>query len=242
MSSGSARLHAFSELRTSAILSTLDKLGDRIEERFPGSGLRQVASELRSVGDDVVAMTTRLRRPFWPARLASVFAGIALIGVTVVFVVKAATLDAGVNRQLDFLQITETGVNEVVLLTVAMLFLARLEGRWKRRLALGSLHRLRSVAHIVDMHQLTKDPTSLLSSASVPTGSSPPRKMTAYELTRYLDYCSELLAITSKLAAVHAEGLDDPSVLAAVNDVESLTQGLSSKIWQKIMILDLASD
>jgi hypothetical protein len=241
MSSGSARLHDFSELRTPAILSTLDKLVDRIGERFPGSGLRQVAAELRSVGDDVVAMTTRLRRPFWPLRLASVVAGIALIGVTIALVVKAATLDAGVNRQLDFLQITETGVNEVVLLTVAMLFLVRLEGRWKRRLALGSLHRLRSVAHIVDMHQLTKDPTSLLSSASVPTGSSPLRKMTAYELTRYLDYCSELLAITSKLAAVHAEGLDDPAVLAAVNDVESLSQGLSSKIWQKIMILDLAA-
>jgi hypothetical protein len=30
-------------------------------------------------------------------------------------------------------------------------------------------------------------------------------------------------------------------VLAAVNDVESLSQGLSSKIWQKIMILDLAA-
>jgi hypothetical protein len=26
-----------------------------------------------------------------------------------------------------------------------------------------------------------------------------------------------------------------------VNDVESLTQGLSAKIWQKIMILDLAT-
>jgi hypothetical protein len=242
VSSGSASLNAFSELRTPAILSTLDKLGDRIEERFPGSGLRQVAAELRLVGDEVVAMATRLRRPFWPLRIASTVAGVGLVAVTIAFVVQAARLEAGVNRQLDFLQITETGVNEVVLLTVAMLFLVRMEGRWKRRLALGSLHRLRSVAHIVDMHQLTKDPTSLLSAAAVPTGSSPPRKMTAYELTRYLDYCSELLAITSKLAAVHAEGLDDLSVLAAVNDVESLTQGLSSKIWQKIMILDLAAD
>jgi hypothetical protein len=103
MSSGSPRLNAFSELRTPAILSTLDKLGDRIEERFPGSGLRQVATELRLVGDDVVAMTVRLRKPFWPLRLAGIVAGIALVGVTVAFVVKAATLDAGVNRQLDFL-------------------------------------------------------------------------------------------------------------------------------------------
>jgi hypothetical protein len=65
--------------------------------------------------------------------------------------------------------------------------------------------------------------------------------MTLYQLTRYLDYCSELLAHTSKLAALHAQGFDDPAVLAAVNDVESLTQGLSAKIWQKIMILDLSA-
>jgi hypothetical protein len=31
---------------------------------------------------------------------------------------------------------------------------------------------------------------------------------------------------------------DDPVALAAVNEVEDLTTGLSRKIWQKIMILN----
>lgn len=66
--------------------------------------------------------------------------------------------------------------------------------------------------------------------------------MTSYQLTRYLDYCSELLALLSKLAALHAQYVEDHVVLTAVNDVESLAQGLSNKIWQKIMILDLASE
>ena len=66
-------------------------------------------------------------------------------------------------------------------LGVAILFLANVETRMKRRRALAALHELRSIAHIVDMH---------------------------------------------------------PVLLDAVNDVETLTTGLSRKIGQKVMIID----
>ena len=62
--------------------------------------------------------------------------------------------------------------------------------------------------------------------------------MTRFELSRYLNYCSELLSLVGKVASLHAQDLRDPVILAAVNDVESLTVGLSRKIWQKIAILD----
>jgi transposase InsO family protein len=231
---------AFTELRTPAILSTLDTLSRRIGERFPDSGLSRIARDLRVFGDDVVTLTARLRRPIWPLRLASVAAAVGLLAAAIALVYRVSQLDAGVNRQLDFLQIAETAANEVILLALALTFLVRVEARYKRRLALASLHRLRSVAHVIDMHQLTKDPTSITAPSSATTESSPARSMTPYELTRYLDYCSELLALTSKMAALHAQGRDDTAVLAAVNDIESLTQGLSGKIWQKIMILDLS--
>ena len=52
----------------------------------------------------------------------------------------------------------------------------------------------------------------------------------------------ELLALDAKIAALFAQNMDDPVVLDAVNDLEVLTQGLSAKIWQKIMILDLAEE
>jgi hypothetical protein len=55
------------------------------------------------------------------------------------------------------------------------------------------LHRLRSIAHVVDMHQLTKDPDFALRSTA-PTAASPERTLSQSELARYLDYCSELLA------------------------------------------------
>lgn len=46
--------------------------------------------------------------------------------------------------------------------------------------------------------------------------------MTPYQLTRYLDYCTELLAINSKLAALHVQCLQDSEVQKTVDEVESL--------------------
>ena len=95
------------------------------------------------------------------------------------------------------------------------------------------------MAHIVDMHQLTKDPSHQLVNLAN-TESSPVRLLTREELTRYLDYCTEVLSLNANIGALFAQNVDDPIVLNAVNDLEWLTQGLSAKIWQKIMILDLS--
>jgi hypothetical protein len=40
------------------------------------------------------------------------------------------------------------------------------------------------------------------------------------------------------VAALYAQTFDDPVVLSAVEELETLTTALSGKIWQKIMILD----
>jgi len=57
-------------------------------------------------------------------------------------------------------------------------------------------------------------------------------------LGRYLDYCSEMLSLANKVAALFVQRMNDPQVLAAVDEVSGLTNGLSSKIWQKLTILD----
>jgi hypothetical protein len=87
------------------------------------------------------------------------------------------------------------------------------------------------------MHQLTKDPDRAVR-VLADTPSSPERELGQAQLTRYLDYCSAMLSLVSKIAALYAQSLDDPVVLAAVDEVEALTSGLSNKIWQKIIILD----
>ena len=90
------------------------------------------------------------------------------------------------------------------------------------------------------MHQLTKDPERLMS-PQPDTDSSPSRSMTAPELGRYLDYCSEMLSLTSKIAASFVQSFNDPVVLSTVNEIETLVTGLSGKIWQKITLLERAS-
>jgi hypothetical protein len=59
----------------------------------------------------------------------------------------------------------------------------------------------------------------------------------AFELGRYLDYCSEMLSLLGKIAALYAQYTTDSAALAAVDQIEDLTSGLSRKIWQKIMML-----
>jgi hypothetical protein len=145
-------------------------------------------------------------------------------------------MPAGGFDLLDFIQVLEAGINDVVLIGVAVFFLATLEARLKRRRALDALHELRVIAHIIDMHQLTKDPERVTTEQD-DTVSSPRRPLTPPQLGRYLDYCSEMLSLTGKVAALYVQRFPDSVAVATVNEIEDLTTGLSRKIWQKVMIL-----
>ncbi|MGK0303535.1 MAG: hypothetical protein ACI89X_004430 [Planctomycetota bacterium] len=101
------------------------------------------------------------------------------------------------------------------------------------------MHEMRAMAHIVDMHQLTKDPDRIVHPDGE-TKSSPKRTLSRDELVRYLDYCSEMLSLIGKVAALYVQGFPDPVALQGVDDIENLTTSLSRKIWQKIMILEQA--
>ena len=127
-------------------------------------------------------------------------------------------------------------VNLLLLAVAALWFVVTLERRVKRSRTLDALYQLRSIAHVIDMHQLTKDPTMVLQGTTT-TAESPERHMSEFELARYLDYCAEMLALTAKLAALYAGGSKDEQVISAVNEVEDLASNLGRKIWQKIMIL-----
>ena len=125
----------------------------------------------------------------------------------------------------------------MVFIGAAFGFFVSWENRIKRKRALAAIHELRAMAHIVDMHQLTKDPESCFG-PGLSSASAPKRLMTPFDLNRYLDYASEALALISKIAALYAQGFQDTVLLDAVDDVEELTSGFSRKIWQKITILE----
>jgi len=230
---------SFRQLDSARIVDTLEQLCHRIEERFPGAGLANVARDLLALARESATEAELLGRPNVPVR-AGVALLIVLTVVAMVAVLATPWTTEGIPRQFaslgEYVQAIEAAVNDFVFLGIAIFFLSTLETRVKRRVALKAIHQLRSIAHVVDMHQLTKDPEKVASSQP-DTASSPERTRTPDELGRYLDYCSELLSLTGKIAALYVQRFTDPVTLEAVNDVEGLTNGLSRKIWQKISIL-----
>jgi hypothetical protein len=231
----------FRQLDAGAIAATLEETGDRIRERFPDSNLRRLAEQLHAVSLEAAETERYLSKPNWPLRIAGT---IAIVGLLALLVVAAAfTVRAPTDMSLaDVLQTIEAGVNDIVFFGVAAFFFMTFEVRVKRRRALAMLHQLRSLAHIVDMHQLTKDPERLMAPRSAADlAAGPTRPTTGLELAKYLDFCSELLSLISKIAALLVQRFDDSVVLANVNEIEGLTTALSGKIWQKITILERAS-
>jgi hypothetical protein len=224
-------------LEADKVVKTLEVLRARIEERFPGSGLGTLCADLIVTA----RATTRRARAAGRPNLLLRFLVLTVLGAAVagqVFAVIHLHPERWFSGgdTLGLTQGLESFVNLAILAGAAIWFLFTLEERLKRRTVLEHLHELRSVAHVVDMHQLTKDPVIVLK--KVPrTASSPKREMSEFELARYLDYCSEMLALTGKLAALYLEHTRDSEVVAAANEIESLCTNLGRKIWQKIMIV-----
>ena len=229
---------SYQHLRADRVVATLEKLHARILARFPDAGLGRVCAELIEAARFSAKDAARLARPNLTWRSALLLLVVGAVAAQIAAFRFIRIEDAGVTAP-ELVQMLEAAVNLLILFGGAIWFLLTLEERMKRRRALDALHRLRSLAHVIDMHQLTKDPTILLNGPS--TSVSPERTMSEFELTRYLDYCSEMLALIGKLAALYGERMRDAVVIDAVNDLENLTTGLGRKIWQKITLIGALS-
>jgi hypothetical protein len=222
----------YRSLNPEKIVATAEDLRERIAQRFPRSGLSRVAAELVSACEEAATSSRWLARPRPLVRSAGAL-GILLILAAGTEAFISVRVRMGFSTFTDLFQGIQAAIQTFVFLGIATVFLLTVETRVKRRRALSSLHVLRSLSHIIDMHQLPKDPERL-----APAASPGQTVLTTSDLLRYLDFCSDLLAIISNVAALYVQNFEDPVTLTAVNEVEVLTAGLSRKIWQKIMILD----
>ena len=234
-------MSSFQRLDAAPVQRTVDRLGERIAARFPDRGLRRVADELGVLTADVAVGASAIRGRVRWVRLGSRITAVAVLLATVVVFVLASrdAVDAGPDKSFEWVPLIESAINDLVFAGLALWFLHALPQRVERGHLLDLLHRLRSLAHIVDMHQLTKDPERLRPDF-VETSASVEVDLTRGEMEHYLDYCSELLSLIGKVAALCAEESRDSLVLTTVSDLETLTTGMSRKIWQKISLLPLA--
>jgi hypothetical protein len=232
-----ARVHesAFRTLDERVIIRTLEVLRNRVFERFPTRGLAKTAGYLVDAARRTSEDAALLAQKRWGLRLLSLVIMGAGAASFVWLVRFYSNLEfSRVLTLPEFTQGLDATLNIMLICGLAVGFSVSLESRFKRVKALKSLYRLRALAHVIDMHQLTKDPTVIIGTER--TESSPLRDLSPKQLIRYLDYCTEMLSLIGKLAALFAQTFPDPAIISAVNDIEELTTNLSRKIWQKIMI------
>jgi membrane protein YdbS with pleckstrin-like domain len=215
------------------VLQTLEKLRLRIGERFPKAGLGNVCAELALLATDTQTRVTELAKPMIWIR-----AGVGLVLVAgaglAAYGIHTIGFRSGETEMLSLVSALESAVNLLLVVGAGVFSLTSLEARLKRHTAMGALHELRSIIHVIDMHQLTKDPVMF---GAKRTKASPDHKLSPFELVRYLDYCSEMLSLSGKLAALYAQDFNDPDVIEAASDIEQLATNLSQKVWQKITIV-----
>ncbi|HHD81722.1 MAG TPA: hypothetical protein ENK82_03605 [Campylobacterales bacterium] len=228
-------------LDSDKVIKTINELHTRILERFPNASLAMVCKDLLEI-----ARLSKARIAWIEARdykLYTILFFSIFIIVGLIYYLIFSNLPESFNANLQSVQ----DMNDVVgllgsasealtLIGLIVFFVITFEKRIKKNRALKALHELRSIAHIIDMHQLTKDPNRLRKNI-IGTKSSPKLDMNINDLIRYLDYCTEMLSLTGKIAALYGTCLEDGESISTVNDIEDLTTGLSRKIWQKLMIL-----
>ena len=215
------------------IIKTIGLLKIRIEERFPGGGLGRVCGDLKEIAQDTDQKIEEIQRNHFGYRfvLFLVVTGTLFLAI---FGLSRLKADQGETTLTEMLQVLEALFNLVVLTGAAIIFLVSIENRTKRRKVIKAVNALRCLAHVIDSHQLTKDPC-YVDKKVIRTSHSPERNMDGFLLNRYLDYCTEMLSLVSKVAFLYVQDYHDSVSTKAVKDLEDLTTGLSQKIWQKIM-------
>jgi hypothetical protein len=222
------------------VRKTIDRLYLRMRDRFPQSNLANICRELLEIAQEVPLTVQWIATPNYWLRFGT-YGFILFVVLVLVESLRQLDLPADGINLATLVQLVDSALNSVVWIGAGIIFLVTLENRRKRGRVIHAVNRLRCIAHIVDMHQLIKDPDSI-AEHGVPTAHSPQQALTPYELARYLDYCTEMLSLISKTAFLYVQDYHDPVAAEAVNDLEDLTNGLSGKIWQKIIMLPVHTD
>lgn len=226
-------------LDSASVRATVVRLDQRISARFPTRNLRLLPGQLLQVIDHLRQRqdTWRGRRRWldWGSRTLIALIVASLAAALIVIATEPGDSPSG----WGWLSAFESLVNDAVFAGIAVYFLWALPERLQRHGDLATLQRLRSLAHVIDMHQLTKDPERLREDFHTTT-ETVPLGLSAIELANYLDYCSELLSMVGKTAALFGEDTDDRITLATIAGIEDLTNQLSGKIWTKIGLLPSA--
>lgn len=215
-------------LDTSKLLGTAEQLTQRIKARFPDAGLADVSAEVTHTLRDAAGRAEKIAQPNIPLRVTL----IGLLLLIVVGSIASVVIEGGGTLGKAWYLLDSTR-GALIYVALFLAFCWTLETRFKRHKAIKAIHEARALVHVVDMYQLAKDPESVADGSAEIGG----RSMNAESMSFYLQFCTELLSLVSKIGHLYVQNFPDATALTAADQVETLATGLSHKIWQKIMIL-----
>ena len=93
----------YRSLNPEHIIQTICQLYDRIQERFPGSGLSKVAAELQQIGNEAVARAEWISKPLLPLRIG-IGALVALLAAVVLVALANLNITKLWESLADFVQ------------------------------------------------------------------------------------------------------------------------------------------
>src|SRR5262249_12909000 len=135
------------------VIETIGALKERISERFPGAGLIEVCAELPAAARENSARARLIDRRNIPLRLSVLMVLAAGMAVLAWIMNLIYSFPRSAENIYTVLQGIEAAANLVVLMGAGVFFLFLIEKRLKRRRALKALDELRSIVHVIDMHQ-----------------------------------------------------------------------------------------
>src|SRR3954451_1988699 len=135
-------------LREDKLVETAERLGQRIADRFPCSGLSQVGQEIVQIIREAMARAERIRRPDVRLRAGlGLVLGLALLALGLTWVQQSPEeRQSALTRVQGVFDVTK---GLTVYLGAGAVFLITLEVRLKRWRALRAIHELRAMAHLI---------------------------------------------------------------------------------------------
>lgn len=208
---------------------TLTCIRERLAELFPNAGLVRTCTSLCNVAGESKKVVSWIRKPNYYIRISS-YLIILFLAIPIIQAFRSLHLQTQGLNVADFFQMIDAGFNTIILLGATIIALTSYEIKQKRKRIIKAINQLRCIAHIIDAHQISKDPDTMRDTDTKVS-------YDGYLLVRYLDSCSDMLSLISKIGFLYAQDFDDPEALEASNDLEVLTTGIAQKIWQKIRII-----
>lgn len=226
-------------LELDQIVEAIERLQNRIGDRFPNSGLKSHTGELVEFSNLLKKNGRRLVSVSFSVRVISWLGGASVILLIIVPYFFFVKNQSGIETLPNFLQSLEAVITVIAGTSAAFIAMISIKRSHIRRRALALLQVLREIAHVIDMLQLSKSPASVMFPLE-PTAYSRPatENLSQGEMFRYLSYCGEISALLGKLAVIISGWVHDPAVLSVADDVENFASDLERKMLSKLLLLE----